>query len=395
MNSPELQPSLLHRSSNVLMAGVLTVGAVGCATNNRLVANSKSTTEMTAAPPTPEQCADSLPLDFLVGQVLLVGIQADALSAQATTFKRYNIGGAVLMTSPANPYDGSIDRFKLAAGIPNDPVLISTDEEGGDVERIHFSSLPLLPSPQQVAETMSPAQAQQLLKQYGGQLKDVGVDMDLAPLADVAPVYGTSVLGNRIFSSNPQTVLTYDLAYERGLESGGIRPAAKHFPGMGPATANTDYGPATTSPLSSLEKRDFIPYKGLTKSGTTLMVGNQTVPGWFSGPASLAPVVYKYLRTTLGYSNNLIVTDSLTAGAVTAVAYESQAVFEAVRAGADMALIVEATNDAASNAELFAKIESGLEKAVSKGVLTKQQLALSLLRKLAVKHESACSLVEK
>ncbi len=376
-------PSLRNRAIAAGLAGVLAAGSVVG------IASAKVTNSLSSEPAA-EQCIDNLPTSFLAGQVLMVGIQAEGMSNQASVFKRYHVGGAVLMTAPSNPYDGSIKRFKRAAGRRGDPVLISTDEEGGEVQR--FSAIGALPSPMQVANTLRPSQAQKLITQHGRKLKDVGVDMVLGPLADVAPRQGYGPLGDRVFSSNPQVVSAYDRAYVRGWQAAGLLPTLKHFPGMGSASGNTDYQPAITPSLSSLKQRDFVPYKKLAKSGTAIMVGNQTVPGWLKGPASLSPLVDRYLRKTLGYQNNLVVTDALNAAAVTHAVSETQAVVDAIAAGNDMALIVEGSNDTASNAKLIKQLEAGLEKAVWSGAIPKPQLADSVLRKLTAQHIAACSI---
>ncbi|HVS58511.1 MAG TPA: glycoside hydrolase family 3 N-terminal domain-containing protein [Candidatus Saccharimonadales bacterium] len=343
-------------------------------------------------PPTPLQCIAKLPTDFLAGQVLMVGLPADQMSAQTAMFTKNDIGGAAMMTSPANPYDGSIITFKKSAGSLGIPLLVATDEEGGMVQR--FSTLGALPSPEYVATTMTPTQAQQMITAHSQKLKAVGIDMIFGPLADVAPAGGMSPLGNRVFSSNPAVVQRYALAYVRGWQAGGLLPTIKHFPGMGSASGNTDYVPATTPPLAQLKQRDFIPYEGtMSQTGTAVMVGNQNVPGWFSGPASLSPVPHTYLRLTLGYKNNLLVTDSLSAQAITSTTTQVQAAVQAIAAGSDIALIVELPNStAAQNDALFTQMHAALVKAVQDGTISKQQLESSVLRKLNAQHVDACSI---
>jgi beta-N-acetylhexosaminidase len=340
--------------------------------------------------PSALQCAEDLPVNVLVGQVLMVGLPADEMSNQASMFRQYHVGGAVLMSSPANPSDGSIKSFKSASH--SIPLLISTDEEGGNVQR--FETLGSLPSPQAVANSLSTDQAQQIISEHAARLKSVGVDMVLGPLADVSPTAGDGPLGSRAFSSDPYTVGRYDLAYIKGWQSAGLLPTLKHFPGMGSASANTDYQTATTPPLTSLKQRDFVPYEELTGKGAVVMVGNQNVPGWFDGPASLSPVVDNYLRNKLGYSVNLIITDSLDATAITSQSTLPDAVVDAIAAGNDMALIVGGDPYAIttkSNRSYISQSESELERAVKSGRISKQQLAMSVVRKLAAQKIPACS----
>lgn len=394
MNSPELNLHLRGRLVAACLAGSLVLGSMvsPASSETNPIAPDQSPTSTKPGPPvrTAEQCSDSLPLGFLAGQALMVGIQAEDMSSQASLFRRYHVGGAVLMDAPADPYGSSIRRFKKAAGSLGDPVLISTDEEGGEVQR--FSSLGVLPPPEQVAGSMGPKQARQLVARHGRKLKAAGVDMVLGPLADVAPQRGQGPLGDRVFSSDPRIVSAYDRAYVRGWQQAGLLPTLKHFPGLGSATGNTDYQAAVAPPLRSLKGRDFIPYKKLASSGTAVMVGNQNVPGWFKGPASLSPTVDKYLRKTLGYGNSLVVTDALNAAAITQVTTETQAVVDAIAAGNDMALIVEPSGDPASSARLIKRLETGLKSAITRGIITKQKLAESALRKFTAQHVNPCSL---
>lgn len=381
-----------------VIAGVCVVAAglaiAGCAATRSRQASLPEipapAIKISEQPRTPAQCLAALPLKFLAGQVLMLGVQADGLSTEAALFKQYDIGGAAMMTAPANPSDGSIAAFKATAASESVPVLVATDEEGGSVQR--FSVLGALPAPQEVAATMSPAQAEQLVEHHGTLLKAAGVDMVLGPLADVAPAQGTGALGDRVFSADPGVVAAYAAAYVHGWQEAGLAPTLKHFPGMGSASTNTDYGVAVTPPLSELKQRDFLPYRGQATSGTAVMIGNQNVPGWFMGPASLSPVANKYLRQALGYQNNLVITDSLSVPAVAAAAAEANAAVAAITAGNDIALLVEPGASPTPAPGVILAAEAGLEQAVQGGAIPKQQLVASVLRKLALQHVSACTL---
>lgn len=343
-------------------------------------------------PPTAEQCASSFPLDFLAGQVLMVGVQGDSLQSQAAVFADYGIGGAIMMTAPASPLDGSIGRFKAAAASHGVQPLVSTDEEGGIVQR--FASLGRLPAPQTVAATTSVSAAERAVAAHGRQLKAAGLDMVLGPLADVAPLNGTSPLGSRVFSSDPARVKSYAAAYVDGWRAAGLLPTLKHFPGMGSATGNTDYQSATTPPLSSLKSHDFLAYRGLAATGTAVMVGNQVVPGWSGGPANQSGTVVDYLRSQLGYKDNLLVTDALNAVAITNAKSIPQAVAGSLEAGMDMALLVPPAGTAATR-QLAAGSEAALKAAVQQGELPKARLVAAVLHKLAAQHIAACSLAKE
>src|SRR6185295_5796265 len=124
----------------------------------------------------------------------------------------------------------------------------------------------------------------------------------------------------------------------QGWQDAGLYPTLKHFPGLGSATGNSDFQPSVTPPFENLVNKDLVPYKKLNKSGTAVMIGNQVVPNFTNIPASLSPTVNKYLRNDLGYKDNLIITDSLDAKAVTENYSEASAVVYALISGNDMAV---------------------------------------------------------
>lgn len=383
---------------SVMLIGLVLIGVFVARFVPRLLTPARvppvsPTAKMPVVALTQEQCAEKLPVHVLVGQVLMVGLAGSQLSQQTDIFKKYHVGGAVIMSSPADPYDGSILAFKKNGGSREDPLLISTDEEGGFVQR--FQDLGVLPAPATVAHAYNTAQAETMITRQGIKLKTIGIDMVLGPLADVAPLQGTSVLGSRVFSNNPSVVSDYVAAYVKGWQTAGLLPTLKHFPGLGSATDNTDFRPATTPPLSSLQQRDFLPYPPLASSGTAVMIGNQNVPGWFSGPASLSPEANAYLRDTLGYANNMVITDSLDAAAITSTMSVSAAVVKAITAGNDMAIIVAPDPSSMTqdlNLSLIEQSAAALERAVQDGTLPKHQLAVSVVRKLTAQHVLACSL---
>ena len=118
----------------------------------------------------------------------------------------------------------------------------------------------------------------------------------------------------------------------------------KHFPGLGHANGDTDTGPATDPPLSELEGDDLIPFEqAIAAHVPVVMMSNVTEPDWGKAPASLNAAAYAYLRH-IGF-NGVILTDSLDAGAISAIGIDgARAVVEAIEAGADMAMITTATD---------------------------------------------------
>ncbi|MGI8535671.1 MAG: glycoside hydrolase family 3 N-terminal domain-containing protein, partial [Mycobacteriales bacterium] len=256
----------------------------------------------------------------------------------ALPWVRDGLGGVLLFGRPPGDLGGRLSRLRSAGVLAP---LVASDEEGGQVQRL-APLLPRLPSAATLARTRTPAQARALAVSYGRQMRALGVDTSLAPVADLA-IPGQYIAGtNRAFSADPATVAAYAGAWQEGLSEAGVLPVAKHWPGHGEA-ANTHGRPASTPPLSTLERRDLLPFSALLQAGVpAVMVGHLTVPGLTEPglPATLSPQAYGYLRARAG-TDRLLLTDSVSMGAVTSGLglTPAQAAVRALRAGADMVLV--------------------------------------------------------
>jgi hypothetical protein len=263
---------------------------------------------------------------------------------------------------------------------------MSTDEEGGPIARLANVVGPL-PSPRQMAAQWTPGQVQSVMAGHGSAMRALGITMDLAPVLDTANPNNTVAGENyRSFSENGQVAASYGIAYTNGLRAGGIIPVAKHFPGLGHASANTDLGPATDPPLSQLQGDDLIPFAQAIAAGVpVVMVGHPMVPGLTgSTPASLAPATYHLLRSTLGFGG-VAITDDLAAGAIAQAGFsQSAAAVQAIAAGADMAMI---------DASQWSATAGALTQAVTTGRLSLAAVDASVARILAGKGIATCPTV--
>jgi beta-N-acetylhexosaminidase len=256
----------------------------------------------------------------------------------------------------------------LDGGVNPRPMVMG-DEEGGGIQRL--SGLVVdVPWPRTMAATMTTAQVKSLATTLGTQMRSLGVGVDLAPVLDVDGRPGPSATnpdGLRSFGSNPVTVAAYGVAFMQGLEAGGVLAVVKHFPGLGGSTANTDYGPAATLPWSELRTVGLPPFRAAISAGArAVMVANAYVPGLTDLPASVSPaVITGVLRDQLGFQG-LVVTDSLSAGAISAAGLAVPvASADSIEAGADMVLF-GSTLDASEAAQLTpAGVASSINAIVS------------------------------
>jgi beta-N-acetylhexosaminidase len=218
--------------------------------------------------------------------------------------------------------------------------LIASDEEGGSVQRLAGAIYPL-PSAK-VMGGWGPAEIESTARKYAKAMKRLGVDMAFSPVADLAIGGHFIDSQSRAFSSNPDTVSSAAIAWATGLESAGVSPVIKHWPGHGRAT-DTHRAPGRIPPLTSLEKSDLIPFTDAIDAGfTAVMVGHLesrglTEPGV---PASRSPKALAVLRDEIG-PDGLIITDSLSMeAALVGVGHRpGDAVYKSLLAGVDVALI--------------------------------------------------------
>jgi beta-N-acetylhexosaminidase len=265
-----------------------------------------------------------------------------------------------------------------------------TDEEGGEIQRM-ANLVGSLPWPRIMAATMTEEQVRGLAEEVGRRMRAAGVTMDLAPVLDLSDSPGPDAAypdGPRSFSIRAPVATAYGLAFAQGLREAGVIPVVKHFPGLGQASFNTDYGPASVPPLSELEAGSLRPFEAAIKAGAAaVMVGNVTIPG-LTGilPASLsAAAVTGLLRSQLGFGG-LVLTDSLSALAVQDAGYAvPQAAVLAIEAGADMVLFDNPDPAVTVNA-----IISSITNAVISHHMRTTQLNKAVQDVLRVKHVSLC-----
>lgn len=300
--------------------------------------------------------------------------------------------GGVILFGASAPAGLAPTLTRLAAGAPGGiSPFVMTDEEGGAVQRM-ANLVGQIPSAREMAATMTPAQIKSLAERAGLRMKAAGITMDLAPVLDLDARPGPSAAnpdGSRSFSPSATTATTDGLAFASGLQAAGVIPVVKHFPGLGGARANPDVRPTSTLPWRSLQLNGLLPFQAAVRAGIpAVMVANASVPGLTGLPASISPAVEtRLLRTRLGF-HGLVLTDSLSAPALSAAGYSVPAAsVAALAAGADMVLYNAPTSSVSS---LTGQIVAAIRAAVISGRLPRPRLQNAVQHILKAKHISLC-----
>jgi beta-N-acetylhexosaminidase len=213
-------------------------------------------------------------------------------------------------------------------------VLICVDQEGGEVRIVPWAG-PELPAPEQAAAGTVRDDA----AAAGRELRAAGVNVTLAPVADVPSVEGSALAG-RSFSGDPDQAAGDVSESVAGWHDAGVATTAKHFPGLGGATVNTDEGPATVNLSRAEIDADLAPFRAAVDAGTEfVMASHATYPAIDDAHiASQSPaVIGGLLRDELGF-DGVVMTDSLEAAAVRAVSGVEEAAVASARAGVDVIL---------------------------------------------------------
>jgi beta-N-acetylhexosaminidase len=290
------------------------------------------------------------------------------------------IGGVILFppdATDAEALGAEVARLRRLASRSGAPApLIAIDQEGGEVKRL--PSLPPDRSPAAIARAGEPsARAQGLAT--GQALRELGIDVDLAPVLDVPAVDGAFIT-SRAFSNDAGEVAALGTAFGGALQEQGVAATAKHFPGLGLASENTDLATSTIDTTRAELEPGLEPFTAAIGAGFDLvMLSNATYPALDPQlPASQSRrVVEGLLRDQLGYEG-VVITDDLDAGALVGAGLdEGAAAVGAARAGADLLLVALTDGSQASDA---------LVRAIRDGELDRASLIESCARTTALRE---------
>jgi beta-N-acetylhexosaminidase len=320
----------------------------------------------------------------LIGQKLVVTMNGTTPSASLISRAQAGkIGGVIIhsanFTSAANLRAIASRLQRAAADGGRPPLLIAVDQEGGPVKTISW--IPPTISPRRMGELDSTDVARRQGRRTGLALLDLGVNVDLAPVADVPASTGSFMyLQGRTWSFRADRTSRLANAFAVGLAHGGALASMKHFPGLGFATLNTDTHVVRITATASQLGPGLKPYRAAVANGVPLvMLSNAVYTAYDRGHAAgWSRVIGSHLlRGQLGF-RGVTITDSLDGAAhARGIATDPLAV-SAAKAGTDMLLLTG--SEAASR-----NVYRSLLEAVSAGRISFARLQASYDRILALK----------
>ena len=286
-------------------------------------------------------------LDQKIAQLLIVQAPSLTISEQlAEQLRTAPYGGFILM---GNGFDTFVNTRKFVQDLRDlsaYPLIISTDQEGGNVQRMQSISSPKATKIPYASE-LGYIGSMDLTRKVGGvtgrELSAVGINVDYAPVLDVNSNPNNPVIGKRSFSKDPTITHKMGIAFAEGLAESHVTAVYKHFPGHGDTSVDSHVNlPVVNKTRAELDAVELVPFKEAIKNGAEMiMVAHIALPQITGDktPATLShKITTELLRDELGFKG-LIVTDGLNMGALVKNYKDSEIYWRAVEAGADLLLL--------------------------------------------------------
>lgn len=296
---------------------------------------------------------DNLSIDEKIAQMLIVYYIGDEYDENLSNIiKEVKPGGFILMSDNITTYDRTLNFVK---GMQNDsdiPMIISTDEEGGSVQRIkgiRDISVTDIPYMYYLGQTKDKNLAYKVGEIIANELRTIGVNLTYAPVMDIYSNPNNTVIGKRSFGSDPNTVYDMATSLKNGIEDNLVNTCIKHFPGHGDTETDSHFEiPIINKTLVELENSDLLPFIKSINDTNMIMVGHIALPKITNSsiPASLSKeIVTDLLKNKYNY-RGLVITDALNMRSLTDNYSDKEIYTMAINAGVDLLLMPNGSKNA-------------------------------------------------
>ena len=279
--------------------------------------HSSSTVSVAVGPA--QRVLNSMSLAQRVGQLIMVDCPSSGLAAPTiVAIQRYHVGSVILDgTSELGVAPiRTLTRQLQALAPSNARLFISTDQEGGLVQRMRGPGFTTIPSALQQGQR-TPSQLRSFTGLWGGELRSAGINVDLAPVLDTVPAGNVHnpPIGDldREYGHTPTRVASRGVAVALGLADAGVDATVKHFPGLGRVSGNTDTTAGVTDRVTTRHDPYLLPFAAAIKTGVPFVMMSTAIYARIdpTRPAVFSPtVVTGMLRQDLGF-RGVIITDDI------------------------------------------------------------------------------------
>jgi beta-N-acetylhexosaminidase len=313
-----------------------------------------------------------------IGQCLMVGIRGTSLDEESRFHLRDIAPGGVILfsrniSSPAQARKLIAEIREVVQPSP----LIAIDQEGGLVIRF-FRDVAVMPGNMALGAAANPKWTFEVARLMAQELKEIGFDLNLAPVVDVVSTYDNPGITIRSFGSDPEKVAALGGEFVRGTQTRRIGAVAKHFPGKGGAAQDAHFElPVVSVSPEEMRGTHIYPFATAIAQGVSGIMSSHVVYRSFGTnddlPATFAKhLITGLLREEMGFQG-VMFSDDMEMGAISRYFSFDEAVVNAVRAGHDMVLVC-------SDAEKQRVAAASLENAYRQGSLMELDLDHSVER---------------
>lgn len=298
-----------------------------------------------------------------LGELFITGFNGLELSTDTSQFlSQSKIGGVILHSHNfENPGQLSELSNQIQECRSRFPLWISVDQEGGKTQRFK-KGFTRIPEAAAIGAVGSPKLAFEIAEVMAKELKAVGINLNFAPVADIASNFKNSTISSRSYGAQEELVSKIITAIVRGHLVNEVQPCLKHFPGHGDTGTDSQFGlPRLETPLEVLQEREFRPFLKAIRSKCSLVKTGHLVYTKIDPkmPATFSSIFLKdILRNQLRYTK-VIVSDDLEMKSITDHFSPEEAPRLALQAGCDLLIYRTEAGARAAYESLIRDLESG------------------------------------
>jgi beta-N-acetylhexosaminidase len=299
-----------------------------------------------------DQIVEQMTLSERIGQLLMVGVSSRGISDSEKTIVEETRAGSIILLGNTTAGKSAVRRVvsdvRTATRSPEGVrVMLATDQEGGRVQRLKGSGFATIP-PARVQAKQSDAALRRNAHDWGTELKEAGINANLAPVADVVPmsmVWVNRPIGQlrRGYDSSPKKVAAKVTAFTEGMDRAGVATAVKHFPGLGRVRGNTDYVSRVVDTRTTRHDDALAGFSAAIDAGTDMVMVSSAFYRRIDAEhrAAFSTIVMEeMLREDLGFSG-VVISDDLAAASMRVLPPEERA-RRFIRAGGDLLIVGDA-----------------------------------------------------
>ncbi len=382
-----------------ILIGVLIIvmlSFTGCskAIQNQQLSSKKTSQEGINQPekeidPLKEQIKN-MTLEEKIGQMVIVGLDGYTIDDNTKAMiENEQVGGFILFGENVK---NSSQLLELVNSLKNTnsknrlPLFISVDEEGGRVSRMP-NEFKNIPANKIIGKVNDGNFSYEIGSIIGKEIKEFGFNMDFAPVLDINSNPKNLVIGDRSFSADPEVVSKLGVQTMKGIQTSGVIPVVKHFPGHGDTSIDSHIGlPSVNNDLNRLNDFELVPFNDAIKNGADAVMVAHILLNKIDAqnPASLSKIIITdLLRNKLNF-NGVVITDDMTMGAIVKNYTINDAAIKSVNAGSDIVLVCHGHDNEVGVIDV-------LKKAVENGTILQERVDESVYRILKLKYKYSLS----